>query len=143
KEATIYLALLRLGGVSVSTLARRTTLPRSTVQFTCEQLVKRGMARTSVKNRTTYYAPEPPERFLALLAEQRQRLAARERMLREALGGLKELMNPDIRLPKVEYYEGERGLTQLYDKILDLGQPIASFEDKGEMLRIIPEYVRA
>jgi sugar-specific transcriptional regulator TrmB len=142
-EATVYLALLRLGGVPVSTIARRTKLPRSTVQFTCLRLLQRGVAHVTVEHRTHYYAPEPPEKLLSLLVEQQQRLAARGRALRQALGDLHALMGPHVRLPKVEYYEGERGLTALYDKILDLRQPIDSIEDKGEMVRIIPEYVRS
>ncbi len=42
--------------------------------------------------------------------------------------------------PGVKFYQGKEGIISIYDALLDQGEPIDSFEDKGEMIKLIPEY---
>ncbi len=141
KEIDMYLTLLQVGTSPSSALGRRSRLSRSTAQYTCDQLVKKGIARASQKGNTRLFSPEPPEKLLLLLERQHREIERKERDVQDVLEPLRRMMNPHSTLPRVQFFEGKDGIVDLYDKILDLRSPIDSFEDKGEMLAFIPDYV--
>ena len=141
KEATIYLMLLKLGTAPASTLGDRTDIPRSTAQFICQQLLKAKLVTKTEKGNTYLYTPEPPEKILYQVRRDRDDLEQTEQQLERVMGALKGMINPEARLPKVQFFEGKSGIIELYDKILELNAPIDSFEDKGEMAAFIPEYI--
>ena len=55
KEITIYLMLLKIGSVPASVLGQRTNITRSTAQYTCQQLAKKGLIHSIQKNNTFKY----------------------------------------------------------------------------------------
>src|SRR3989338_9052790 len=119
KEAAIYLLLLQLGTAPASTLADRAEVPRSTAQFTCQQLVKRGLLRMVQKANTYLFTPEPPEKLELLLRKQHDELAEKEDQLHRIIGELKEMQNPYSVLPRVQFYEGSEGIARAYDAVLE------------------------
>lgn len=139
-EVTVYLALLTVGTSPASVLARRTNLTRSTAQYTCQQLAKKKLVSMVERNSTYIYTCEPPEKLLFLLNLQREELARKEDEVQRIVGSLKRMRNPDSALPKVQFYEGRDGLIELYENILDLHAPIDSFEEKGDLVRLLPDY---
>lgn len=141
KEIALYLLLLQLGTAPASTLGERADIQRSTAQYTCQQLEKRGIIRMVQKGNTYMYTSERPEKLLLLLKKQEEELQAKEARVQRIIGELKSMQNPHSIMPKVQYYEGKEGIEELYDKILDMNTPIDSFEDKGEMVAFIPEKV--
>lgn len=140
KEAAIYLLLLQIGTAPASTLADKANIPRSTAQFTCQQLTKSGLLRMVQRANTYLFTPEPPEKLELLLHKQQDELAEKENQLHRIIGELKAMQNPHIILPKVQFYEGEEGMIQLYERILELRQPIDSFEEAGELFELFPDY---
>ncbi len=141
KEIALYLLLLQLGPSVASTLAPRAGLPRSTAQFTCQQLTKRGLLKMVQKANVYLFTAEPPEKLTLLLRRQQEDLEEKEQQLGRIIGELKAMQNPYSVLPKVQFYEGKDGIEELYDKILEMKSPIDSFKDKGEMYAFIPEKV--
>ncbi|MDO8648594.1 MAG: helix-turn-helix domain-containing protein [Candidatus Peregrinibacteria bacterium] len=141
REIDIYLALLTIGVAPASSLAQRTKMNRSTAQYTCNQLTRKGLLNQAKKKGTFYYTPEPPEKLLHLLERQHRDLERKERDVQMILGDLKGRMHSYAVQPKVEYFEGVDGIEQLYESILRLRAPIDSFEDKGEMCELIPDCV--
>jgi HTH-type transcriptional regulator, sugar sensing transcriptional regulator len=140
KEIAIYTMLLKVGTSPTSSLAQRTRIVRSTTQYTCQQLVKKGIANVSRKDGVFLFTAEPPERLLSLLEKRRDALRKQEAKVQKIIGPLKQMMNVNAVLPKVHFYDGKDGMIQLYESILDIRQRIDSFEDKGEMVAFIPEY---
>ena len=120
QEVTMYLVLLQTGTAPSSTLGKRLKLSRSTAQYTCDQLVKKGVATVTQKNNAYLFTAEVPEKLLILVDEQRKKLTEKEQLVRNALGPLKQMMNAHAVLPKVQFYEGREGMIQLYDSILDM-----------------------
>lgn len=141
KEIILYLMLLQLGTAPASLLGDKTGISRSTAQYTCQQLTKKGLISMATKANTFLYTAEPPEKLLYLLHTEQEELERKETRVNRIIGTLKAMINPDISLPKVQFYEGKKGIIQLYEKILELQSPIDSFEDKGEMTHYISEYV--
>lgn len=140
KEILLYTTLLQTGMAPGSTLAQRTGIPRSTVHFIGRELVKRGIVSMSKKNNVFYFSAEPPEKLLYILERERKKIEQKEQGIEKVMGLLKQMMNPHSSLPKVQYYEGEEGMIDLYDSILDMHQPIDSFEEGGKVFELFPEY---
>jgi sugar-specific transcriptional regulator TrmB len=141
KEIDIYLMLLSVGSSPASTLGNRTGISRSTAQYTCQQLVKKGLISVTRKDNTFLYVAEPPEKLLYLLDIQQQQLEEKKDQVHRIVGTLKSLLNPHSELPKVRFYEGEAGMRQLYEQILDTESPIDVLEGGGAMQRFVPDRI--
>lgn len=139
-EIAIYLALLRVGPSPASSLARRTQITRSTAQYACQQLVKKGMASMALRHNVYLYATEPPEHLPQLLEQRRDALQEQERRVQQIVVPLRQMINVQAPLPRVQFYEGEAGMIRLYDSILDMRSPIDSFEESGKVLQMFPAY---
>lgn len=118
KEIALYLLLLQLGPSAASTLAPRAGIPRSTAQFTCQQLVKRGLLTMARKSNVYLFAAEPPETLSSLLRRQRTELEEQEYRLERIIGELKAMQNPFSVLPKVQFFEGRDGIIAAYETVL-------------------------
>lgn len=140
KEIEVYLALLPLGSAKASVLAMQIHAKRSTTQYTCQQLEKKGIIFKTHVGKSYIYYPEPFEKLLLLLEQDKQRIEEKEKNVRNIIGELQGLASPDVVLPEVKLYEGKNGIISLYEEMLSFGEDIYSFEDKGEMKAFIPEY---
>src|SRR3989339_1254791 len=66
-EAKVYLTALELGPSPACKLAEQAELPRTTVYFILDYLIKRGvMGKTKAKGKTLFIA-DPPEKLLSIL----------------------------------------------------------------------------
>ncbi len=118
KEVSVYLLLLQLGPSTASTLADRSNMPRSTAQFTCQQLTKRGLLHMIQKANAYIFTAEPPEKLGLLLRKQQEELAEKGEQLHRIIGELKAMQNPYSVLPKVQFYEGKEGIARAYESVL-------------------------
>jgi HTH-type transcriptional regulator, sugar sensing transcriptional regulator len=141
KEITVYLALLPLGSSPASVLAQRTGITRSTAQYTCQQLVKRGLFRTIQKHGTFIYYPEPPEKLLYILKGEEKLIESKEKMLGKILPGLIQMRNPEANLPKVQFFEGIDGVIKLLnDHLPERGDLFGTFHTTGDIDKRIMNY---
>ena len=140
KEITIYLALLTVGSSPASVLGQRTGILKSTTQYTCQQLTKKGLIRMVEKSGTYLYFPEPPQKIILLLQKQQEKLRKREEDAQLIIADLQAMVSPASVLPRVRFYEGKDAMIELYDSILDLRSPVDSIEEKGDLYRMFPEY---
>src|SRR5579871_1592025 len=68
-EAKVYLAALSLGETSVTELATKARLPRTSVQLVVEKLEQEGLLNPFLKRRRRYWVAENPEKLLIKLKE--------------------------------------------------------------------------
>jgi len=111
KSAQLYLASLRLGPASILSLSKTTGIHRPALYKLLEELESEGIFFTTPSGSRKLYAAVEPERLLTFVKK-------RERMLEEALPGLKLLMGQASKKPTVEYYEGREQLKALYRSVL-------------------------
>jgi len=117
-ELKIYLALLPVGSVPASMLGKRTGISRSTAQYACHNLQKKGLLKVFKKNNTFIYSPEPPEKLVFLLEEEKKEIEEKEENVKRIVGELKAMINPHAVMPKVTFYEGVEGLKDMLDDVL-------------------------
>jgi sugar-specific transcriptional regulator TrmB len=113
KEISIYLSLLPLGSAPASILGKYTGITRSTAQYTCHQLEKKGIIKSVYKKNTYYYTPEPIEKLHFLLDNKIKKFEDTKEELDRMGSDLMGLMNPHTTLPKVRFYEGTDGVIEL------------------------------
>lgn len=109
KEAKVYLALLELGTANVSEIAKRSGLIRSTTYSILEALGRQGLILTVEKGKIQHYIAEDPQK---LVANTRERLV----LLEQAAPEIQTLYRGAATRPKVRYYEGVKGLREMYDE---------------------------
>lgn len=140
-EIDIYLLLLSIGEASASTLSYRSKMAKNSCRYLCDQLIEKGLVSSKKMGNTFYYKAESPEKILFLLDAEERALQEKKEEFGRIMGDLVNLTNPSSALPKVNFYEGKSGMIELYESILDLNSPIKSFEDKGDMVDLIPDYI--
>lgn len=119
KETELYLLLLQIGTAPASALARRMRIPSSTAQYTCQQLLKKGLIRMIQKRNLYLFSAESPKKLLSLVDHQRETLDEKEKSVTKIINELEDLINPDSVLPKVKFFEGRDGVVDAYLELLD------------------------
>lgn len=116
KKARVYLALLESGEAQVTYLARKCGLKRTTIYNILPELRDEGLIKITKQNgRTLYYVDDTRdlERVISL----------KSKGLQELLPELKKVQSVLSIRPKVVLYEGEGGMKQLYQEIIDSVSP--------------------
>lgn len=140
-EIIIYSELLSIWSSVASTIAARTKINKSTVRYICRELEKKGLIFSIKKDNTFVYSPESPNRLHNLIKEEKNKLKEKENNIEKSIEYFESFKNQKTTIPQVIFYEGKEWLEKLYNKILDLKEPIDSFEDNWEMFQAIPEFV--
>lgn len=111
-EASIYLAALELGEATVSELAHKTEMPRTSVQEVLVQMQKKGMVSSYTKQTHKYWVAENPEKLLAGLKENEE---AFQNMIPE----LQALRPTGGYKPSVKVYSGVSEIKLIMDDIIE------------------------
>jgi len=110
KEAAVYLTLLRLGPSPASTLARTTSIKRTSIYDVLNGLTEKNLVHAFKQGRHTYFAVDDVNE-LYLQSKQKTQLAKE----------LVEKFNNEMNLPQgvqVHYYKGQEGYREIYEEIL-------------------------
>lgn len=118
-EVKIYLALLSAGTAPASAISKRTDIVKSTVHFTCQNLVKQGLVRSIQRGNVTLFTCRPPSTLLDLVDRRRRDLDYQEKGLKTVIEDLNALCADHASAPTVNYYEGIAALTESYQQIID------------------------
>jgi len=104
KEAGVYMALLKLGKGTVSEIARRARINRTTGYDILDTLIAKGLASMSGKEPKQEYAAETPEKILKLLQEKIEQDKNALEEAREIIPRLTPFYQTGNR-PRVRFYE--------------------------------------
>ena len=150
KEALVYLALLELGGAFPSAIARYTGLKRSTVYNILVTLSIRGMINEIERSSKLFYQIQKPERFVkyseSLVHRAEDSLEVAKTLLPE-IESLHGLLGDK---PKITYYEGIEGITEIYADHISSKKPyeMLAWANVSELWESLPKdffdsYVKA
>lgn len=118
KEIKVYMALLPLGNAPSSILGKRTGIQRSTAKYTCQQLQKKGFISALEKNNTFIYSIEPPEKIVQKIELERELLEEHKTSLNRIVPELKSMINPNVDIPRVKFFEGKEGYIRFCEESL-------------------------
>lgn len=130
QEVTVYLAALELGGSTVTEIAAKAKLPRTTVNLVIHSLQKRGLMNAYLKRRRKILTAENPERLMTALKES-------EAALTVVLPEIQLLRHDTSAKSTVRTYNGAQEIKQIMNDILESKHHISamlSWDDWVELL---------
>jgi HTH-type transcriptional regulator, sugar sensing transcriptional regulator len=139
KESGVYLALLELGRGTVSQISRKANINRTTGYDILDTLAQKGLVSISGKEPKQEYTAESPENLSTFIAHEIQKKHEALRKTESLIPELKSLHNVTDR-PRVRFYEGEEGLTQVYEDTLTSHEPIRAYATVDDMHKGLPNY---
>lgn len=134
-EAKTYLASLNLGEATVTEIALKARIPRTSCYHALEALRKDGLMRFYVKKRRRYWIAENPSQLSIILR-------TKEAALKEALPELQGLRHETGVKPTVRFYDGNEGIRVILSDILEEKRHILSLTSLEDMLILLEERFR-
>lgn len=138
-EASIYIALLKLGKGTVSEISRKASLNRTTGYDILDRLVSKNLVSISGKEPKQEYVAESPDRVEKLISDNLDKRKKELDQIREVIPELKSMHNVAGR-PQIRFYEGSEGLKQVYEDTLDSHEPIRAFASVDDVHTALPGY---
>ncbi len=138
KEVEVYLALLEFGTQPASVIAKKTNIPRPTVLFLFENLLKKAYIRKTQRGRTQYFYADPADLEKSKTLE----LQKAQATLEEALPLLKEFKNPFTSQPKVSFFEGLDGCRRAYSLLLDSTTEVLEFAPHDDLRKMGDDFMQ-
>ncbi len=139
KEAAVYLALLELGKRTVTPIARKAGINRTTVYDILDSLSAKGLVSISGKQPLQEYVAESPDKIIRLLEDKIKKDQSELQQAQSLVPQLKSMHNVSDR-PKVRFYEGTEGLQQVYEDTLTSHEPIRAYATYDNMENALPGY---
>lgn len=116
KEQDIYLLLSKTSWSTVSSLAQKSSIKRTTIYRILESLQQKGLVETRIDDKSTLYQISDPKVFQSLLIESEKKL----KQLKLGLGNLQFLLQhtSDNKLStSVNFYRGPKGVETIEWKL--------------------------
>jgi len=111
----IYKASLSWGETTISNLAYKSGIARTTVYELIDELVNIGIIKTSIKKGKKLYSPAQPEFLMGLLKKKSSELEDLIYNFNNQMKELKAIENTKKLKPKVYMLEGAEGVMQAYE----------------------------
>jgi len=139
-EAKVYLALLELGLSSVSEVARKAKINRTTGYDVLESLVGQKLARTALKKGKMMYVAENPENIERNLKEESEKYKNKAEKVGRLMPDLKSMYSEIEKKPIVKYYEGIDGLKSLYEDSLTSHEGLRAYTSTEDLKDVMGDY---
>jgi sugar-specific transcriptional regulator TrmB len=144
KEINVYITTLRLGSQPASVIAKYSQINRATVYDIFTQLIKKGLASKIDKGAAIYFQILHPENLVNYLERDKReyirKIEKQKAAIIDILPAIKSLENPSSTKPKVQFYEGEKGVREAYEDTLKSSEPIRAYANVEEMHKGLPDF---
>jgi len=111
-EAKIYLAALELGETTISRLAKKSGVNRSTTYFVIDSLAEKSLISKIRKGKKTFFYAEDPRKIKDILKE-------KEEAIEKIIPSLLAFTNLIDRKPDIRYFESAQGIKEVYKDTLN------------------------
>ena len=141
-EILIYQFLLNKGDSPASLIIDKTPLKRGTTYNILRSLEEKDLLEKIKEGKKTIFRLKHPRNITKYIETQEQNLIQAKKSVDLVMPNLISDFNLSENMPGVYFYEGKIGIKKIYEELLAEKQPIDSIEDKGEMVKFIPNYSR-
>lgn len=118
KEMRVLSVLLETGPMFASAIAKAAKLNRTTTYGLLKDLSEKGLASTIDKKGTIRFQSIAPELLPAYIERRQNELEESKQQVKDMLPQLALLRNRSQALPKVQFFEGKKGIEQAYEDTL-------------------------
>ena len=142
KEAKVYLAALEYGPTTLTKIANKSGIKRTSIYDFIDDMVARGLIISTVLGRRALYAATEPEHLGKLIEKQKEVLSSLIPELSMYKRGSEK--------PRIRFYEGKQGVVYVYNEVLKLpsGSEVVGYATFDSIYKIyskeeIDEYIKA
>jgi sugar-specific transcriptional regulator TrmB len=144
KETAVYLALLEVGAAKAGELAKKTNINRTTVYDILESLMRKGLVSKYKKGASTFFNTFDPKHLLTYLdrekEEQTKKIEKQKEKVKELLPQLLSLQHIATTKPKVQFFEGEKGMREAYEDTLTSRETILAYANTETVHAGLPNF---
>lgn len=144
KESLVYLALLEIGPAKAAAIAKKTRLNRTTVYDLFDMLSQKGLVSKYKKGGSTFFNALDPKQLLSYLdREKEEKIKETERkkqQVAQLLPQLISLQNIYSAKPKMQFFEGEKGMREAYEDTLNSKEIILAYANVQTMHEALPNF---
>jgi HTH-type transcriptional regulator, sugar sensing transcriptional regulator len=120
KEIKTYIALLELGEATTVRLSEIININRTTLYDILNSLIDKGIVGATVKEKVKYFYASKPQALLEILKE-------KEETVKKVIPILTQKMRIIGKRPKIELYEGLKGIDSIHEDVLSNAKEILAF----------------
>jgi sugar-specific transcriptional regulator TrmB len=106
-EAAVYLASLEMGETSVSRLAKKAGVKRTTTYLVLDSLKEKGLINTIKKNKMLAFYAEDPRKIHEMLEKRKENI---DKIMPQLLA----FSNLIDKKPEIRYFDGTDGIKEVY-----------------------------
>lgn len=132
KDEQVYLVLLEMGQTTLTPLARRLSLPVTTIQSTMHRLVKKGVVDVTKNKSRSVFTAHHPDVFKTLLTEQAKSVAG-------ILPLLASLKTETLEQARIKIFERERVTDILNESLNAKSKTVYEIVSAKEFQNVIGE----
>lgn len=144
KESLIYLALLEIGPAKANAIAKKTGLNRTTIYDVFDVLLQKGLISKYKKSGGTFFNALNPTQLLSYLDREKEEkiklVEKQKQQITELLPQLISLQNICSTKPKVQFFEGEKGMREAYEDTLNAREIILAYANVQTMHEGLPNF---
>jgi len=144
KETAVYLALLALDSASPKDIAKKAEINRTSCYDVLESLMKKGLVSKYKKKGKIFFQAGDPKKLIGYIErnkeEMTKKMEKQQEALQEALPELSALINPRSTKPKVQFFEGEKGMREAYEDTLTSHGDILAYANVETMHEGLPNF---
>ncbi len=136
EETNIYLTCLKFGPIAVSGISRLTKIGRVNCYHHIEKLRDKGFLSLSQKEKVKHYSATNPE---ILRNQEKERMNLVENILPQ----LMSLNIKNSRKPKIQFFEGETGIQNIFNQmLLNKNSEVVSFSNFKLLSEFSPNFLK-
>ncbi len=140
-EAQTYLCLLRLGPQSVSVIAKKTGLNRSSCYVILERLLQKGFIEKLIQANNSPFRAVEPNYVLDQLKNKQYDLESKIENLGIVLKDFEREHSGYEVKPKVIFFQDESGLQNIFEDTFTSSEPIRCFGSFEKLFSYLPEFM--
>lgn len=140
KQTLVYLAVLKIGATLPAKIAIETCLNRSTTYVILRELAEKGLVMQSERKHKKTFTAVPPERLISLMEFRAKQYTQMADQARKLLPELKSMMNSGINTPRVQLFEGKKGIQSAYEDTLTAKTGIKAYASVDDTEKTLPGF---
>lgn len=143
KEIKIYQVLLTEGILPAGMVIKKSGLKRGITYASLYNLEEKGLILRSNKSGILHFGPENPSKLMELVEDRKTEIKTIEQSLFQTLGKLTKIYKMSIGKPVIRYFEGEKGITEVFNDIYAAKKEIVwGCVDLEQADQAFPEYIK-
>lgn len=145
KEIDVYIAMIKLDQGTASLISKEALINRATTYDILDDLMSKGVVSKIKKGGKTFFYALPPDKLIDYLEREKREFSKKIDTQKEKI----EKIMPELlamqniyskNRPKVQFYEGEKGMREAYEDSLLADGIIRAYANVEEMHKGLPEF---